>query len=97
MLGDKSFCIDVFVVFFLNRVISKEERKFLNREKVVKVNLILVFLFAFSRFEFGFLTGSKSIISDGIVSTVIFVSSYVGIDVHSSLYPARVDDYSYGK
>ncbi len=69
----------------------------MNHEKVVKVNLIFVFIMAFSGLLFGFLTGSKSIITDGIVSTVIFISSYVGIYVHSSLYPARLEDYPYGK
>lgn len=69
----------------------------MNHERVVKINLIFVFIMAFSGLFFGFLTGSKSIITDGIVSTVIFISSYVGIYVHSSLYPAQVMDYPYGK
>lgn len=70
---------------------------YMNHERVVKVNLIFVFVMALSGLVFGFLTGSKSIITDGIVSTVIFVSSLVGIYVHSSLYPACIDDYPYGK
>lgn len=69
----------------------------MNHEKVVKINLIFVFVMAISGLLFGFLTGSKSIITDGIVSTVIFISSFVGIYVHSSLQPACVSDYPYGK
>lgn len=69
----------------------------MKHNKVVKINLIFVFVMAISGLGFGFITGSKSIITDGIVSTVIFISSYVGTHVHMSLYPISVDDYPYGK
>lgn len=69
----------------------------MNHDKVVKINLIFVLIMAVSGLLFGFVTGSKSIITDGIVSTVIFVSSYVGIYVHSSLIPTDNYHYPYGK
>lgn len=69
----------------------------MKHNKVVKVNLIFVFVMALSGLGFGFLTGSKSIITDGIVSSVIFVSSYVGTHVHLRMYPISAYDYPYGK
>lgn len=69
----------------------------MKHNKIVKINLIFVFVMAISGLGFGFITGSKSIITDGIVSTVIFVSSYVGTHVHMSLYPSSLRDYPYGK
>lgn len=69
----------------------------MKHKKVVKINLVFILIMAISGLFFGFVTGSKSIITDGIVSAVIFVSSYVGIYVHSSLYPVQINDYPYGK
>ncbi len=69
----------------------------MSHEKVAKINLIFVFIMAASGLFFGFFTGSKSIITDGIVSTVILVSSYIGIHVHSSLKPSNEEEYPFGK
>lgn len=69
----------------------------MSHEKVVKVNLFFVVVMAFSGLFFGFITGSKSIMTDGIVSAVILVSSYIGIHVHSSLKPEDLKMYPYGK
>ncbi|WOO88093.1 cation transporter [Mollicutes bacterium LVI A0039] len=69
----------------------------MTHERVLKRNLIFIFIMALSGLVFGLLTGSKSIITDGIVSTVIFISSSIGIFIHSSIEPLSTRNYPYGK
>lgn len=69
----------------------------MKHEQVIKRNLIFIFIMAASGLLFGLFTGSKSIITDGIVSTVIFFSSYVGIYIHTSLEPKNLEAYPYGR
>ncbi len=69
----------------------------MKHDYVLKKNLIFILIMAISGLFFGFYTGSKSIITDGIVSTVILISSYVGLFIHSSLKPNNIKAYPYGK
>ncbi len=69
----------------------------MNQVKVIKYNLVFILIMAISGLVFGFLTGSKSIITDGVVSTVIFITSSIGIYVHTRLYPKDIYSYPYGK
>ncbi len=69
----------------------------MKHEYVLKKNLIFIFIMAASGLSFGFYTGSKSIITDGVVSSVIFLSSYAGIVIHSNLAPNNHKLYPYGK
>lgn len=69
----------------------------MSHEDVLRRNLLFIFIMALSGLVFGLLTGSKAIITDGIVSTVILFSSYVGIHIHSSLRPKNIQEYPYGK
>lgn len=69
----------------------------MDHQKVIKINLIFVAIMAISGLYFGFTTGSKSVITDGIVSTVILASSSLGLFVHTRLFPNDTNKYPYGK
>lgn len=69
----------------------------MKQEKILQKNLIFIGIMAVSGLLFGFVTGSKSIITDGIVSSVILGSSLLGIFVHTKLYNNNNDVYPFGK
>lgn len=69
----------------------------MTHEDVAQRNLIFILIMAVSGLGFGIMTGSKSIITDGIVSTVILFSSYAGIKIHTSLESNNTKYYPYGK
>lgn len=69
----------------------------MKQEKILQKNLIFIGIMAISGLLFGFVTGSKSIITDGIVSTVILCSSLLGIYVHTKLYANDNEQYPFGK
>ncbi len=66
-------------------------------QKAIKVNLALILIMAISGLYFGLVTNSKSLITDGTVSLVIFISSSLGLYVHSQLKPSNLKLYPYGK
>lgn len=65
----------------------------MDTRKVISINLIFILIMALSGIYFGITASSKALLTDGIVSLVIFSSSSLGILIHSILN--HNDDYLY--
>ncbi len=65
----------------------------MDTRKIIGINLIFVLVMAISGIYFGLTANSKALLTDGIVSLVIFCSSSLGILIHSILN--HNDDYLY--
>lgn len=66
-------------------------------KRIIEVNLIFVFAMAISGIYFGIIGHSSSILTDGIVSLVIFLSSSLGIYIHTILNNNNDYLYPFGK
>lgn len=65
----------------------------MDTRKIIGINLVFVLIMAISGIYFGVSANSKALLTDGIVSLVIFSSSSLGILIHSILN--HNDDYLY--
>lgn len=66
-------------------------------KRVIEINLILVLAMAISGIYFGIIGKSNAILTDGIVSLVIFLSSSLGIYIHTILNDNNDYLYPFGK
>lgn len=69
----------------------------MNERKIIAINLIFVLIMSLSGIYFGTVGNSSSLLTDGIVSLVIFLSSSIGIFVHSMLNKNNDYLYPFGK
>ncbi|WOO89705.1 cation transporter [Mollicutes bacterium LVI A0078] len=65
----------------------------MDTRKIIGINLVFVLIMAISGIYFGVSANSKALLTDGVVSLVIFSSSSLGILIHSILN--HNDDYLY--
>ncbi len=69
----------------------------MNSKRIIEINLVFVLIMAVSGIYFGIIGNSQSILTDGIVSLVIFLSSSLGIYIHSVLNHNNDYLYPFGK
>lgn len=65
--------------------------------KIIAINLIFILIMAFSGIYFGVSANSQALLTDGVVSLVIFFSSSLGILIHSILNHSNDYLYPFGK
>lgn len=69
----------------------------MNSKRIIEINLVMVLMMALSGIYFGIIGNSSAILTDGIVSLVIFLSSSLGIYIHTILNHNNDYLYPFGK
>lgn len=65
----------------------------MNEKKIISINLIFILIMALSGLYFGYISNSKALLTDGAVSFVIFITSSIGLLIHTNLN--HNNDYLY--
>lgn len=69
----------------------------MSSKKIIAINLIFVLIMSLSGIYFGIIGNSSSVLTDGMVSLVIFLSSSLGIYIHAALNHNNDYLYPFGK